>query len=139
MIQLCSYLSFNGNCLPAMKYYQKVLGGRLQIQTLGQSPLTKKMDKAMKRKIVQASLQGNGFVIIGSDLTEDTGLNKGNGVSLFLQIKTKARAEKIFGQLAKGGIAKQELQTTHWGSHFGTLEDKYGNYWVIHCNPPIKK
>ncbi len=51
-----SYLTFSGNCREAMRFYQECLGGELQIQTIGDSPMAAKMPKKMKNYILHATL-----------------------------------------------------------------------------------
>ena len=39
MLQLDSYLFFDGNCADAMRFYERTLGGKLQLMTHGDSPM----------------------------------------------------------------------------------------------------
>ena len=50
-MQIHSYLTFNGNCREAMSFYQDCLGGDLVLQTIGDSPLSKKMPKKIFRAL----------------------------------------------------------------------------------------
>ena len=39
MQKLDSYLFFDGNCADAMRFYERTLGGKLQLMTHAQSPM----------------------------------------------------------------------------------------------------
>jgi uncharacterized glyoxalase superfamily protein PhnB len=42
MLQLNTYLFFDGNCADAMRFYERTLGGKLQLMTHGDSPWQRK-------------------------------------------------------------------------------------------------
>lgn len=132
MKKINSYLSFNGNCKEAMQYYQQVLGGLLTLQTIGDSPLSEKMEPEMRSKIVHAALKGNDFIIFGSDLVDDTGLINGNTVSILINFTSEKEIKDVFNQLSQEGVTNQPLQLSFWGALFGSLTDKYGSNWLLH-------
>ena len=39
MVNIYPYLNFDGNCKEAFEFYQRVLGGKLDMQTFGESPM----------------------------------------------------------------------------------------------------
>ena len=84
MNRLVPYLTFNGNCREAMTFYQSCLGGELNFQTIGESPLTESMPEKMKNCILLASLKTNLMHLMATDMAPDTGLIKGNTISLLL-------------------------------------------------------
>ena len=79
-----SYLTFDGNCREAMLFYKECLGGELNFQTIGESPLSDKMPKKMKDCILHSTLTKDGLVLMATDCVPDPGLIKGNAVSLVL-------------------------------------------------------
>ena len=131
MTQINSYLTFNGNCREAMTFYKKCLGGKLEIQTIGQSPMADQMPLEMKECILHATLTTEGFVIMGSDMTPETGLVKGNTVSLMLNCSSETDIRMFFDKLSYGGTIKHQLENTFWGALFGDLTDKFGNNWIL--------
>ena len=80
MTQLNSYLTFSGNCREAMLFYQDCLGGTLDFQTIGESPLADKMPPKMKACILHARLTTKSFQLMGSDMVPSSGLKIGNAV-----------------------------------------------------------
>ncbi len=136
-MQIISYLTFNGNCREAMKFYQKCFGGELTFQTLGQSPLALKMPRRMKNAIIHSTLTYGNLVLMASDMPAEKNLTKGNSVSLMLNLNSESEIKSTYKKLAKGGKKNFELQSTFFSSLFGELTDKYGNNWLL--NLPVRK
>lgn len=134
MTRINSYLTFNGNCREAMTFYHECLGGELTFQTIGESPLSKKMPKRMKDCILHATLKKEALVLQGSDMVPQTGLVKGNTVSLFLDCSSEEELKKVYTKLSTEGKADHPLEDTFWGALFGNLTDKYGNHWILNFN-----
>ncbi|NHN25951.1 VOC family protein [Flavobacterium jejuense] len=134
MLQINSYLTFNGNCREAMTFYKECLGGELIFQTLGESALSNKMPKKMKDAILQATLTTRHFILMASDMVPENGLIKGNSVSLSLNCGSEEEIKKCYTKLSENGIVKQPLEENFWGALFGDLTDKYGNNWILNCN-----
>jgi PhnB protein len=138
MTQINSYLTFNGNCREAMTFYQDCLSGKLIFQTIGESPMADQMPEEMKECILHSSLTTEGFVIMGSDMTPETGLLKGNAVSLILNCSSEADIRSFFDKLSDGGTIKHPLENTFWDALFGDLTDKFGNNWILNFDKKIK-
>lgn len=132
MSTINSYLTFNGNCREAMIFYKNCLGGKLTLQTIGNSPLAAKMPPQMKESIVHATLSKGDLVLMASDMVGEKGLLKGNAVSLMLNCKTEKEIKKYYTKLSAGGHATHPLQISFWGALFGELTDKFGNQWLLH-------
>lgn len=128
------YFTFNGNCREAMTFYQKCFGGELKLQTLGDSPLSKKMPAKMKNCILQAVLKNDTMKIIASDIVSETGLLKGNSVSLLLNCKNKKEIKAYYKKLSAGVEAINPIKETFWGDLFGDVTDKYGNTWLLNVS-----
>jgi len=131
MKQINSYFSFHGNCREAMIFYKECLGGELTFQTIGESPMADKIPKELKECILHSTLTNEGFVIMGSDMTPETGLIKGNAVSLMLNCSSEADIRMSFQKLSDGGTVKHPLENTFWNALFGDLTDKFGNNWIL--------
>jgi PhnB protein len=131
MTQINSYLTFGGNCREAMTYYKKCLGGVLELQTLGESPMADRMPKEMKECILHSTLTTASFVLMGSDMTPETGLKKGNSVSLMLNCRSEADIRMYFDKLSIGGTVLHPLENTFWGALLGDLTDKFGTNWIL--------
>ena len=132
MSRINSYLTFNGNCREAMTFYKKCLGGKLELQTIGESPMAATMPQKMKNCILHATLTNNKLVLMGSDMVPQSGLVKGNAVSLMLDCQSEKEIKDFYQKLSVGGQATYPLENTFFGAMLGGLSDKFGNHWLLH-------
>lgn len=131
MMVINSYLTFSGNCREAMQFYKRCLGGELNFQTIGESPMADKMPEPMKACILHATLTKGELVLMGSDMVGEQGLIKGNAVSLSLNCSSEEEIKTCYKKLSSGGAATYPLEHTFWGALFGGLTDKFGNHWLL--------
>lgn len=132
-----AYLSFNGNCREAMTFYRHCLGGELQIQTIGDGPGTNLLPRRMKEYVMQATLKSDNILMMGTDLLDETGLIKGNTISLMLFCRHEKEIKQFYRKLSSDGIPTYPVKKTNDGTLFGTLTDKFGTHWLLHS--PNKK
>ena len=69
---------------------------------------------------------------MGSDMVGESGLIRGNAVSLMLNCSSEAEINNYYSQLSKGGEPTHPPQESFWGAIFGDLTDKFGNHWLLH-------
>ncbi len=131
MAQINSYLTFRGNCREAMTFYKECLGGELTLQTVGESPMAEQMPRKMKDCILHSELKNGVLLLLGSDMVGEQGLIKGNAVSLCISCSSEDYIRSCYQKLSSGGQATHPLKDTFWGSIFGGLTDKFGNYWLL--------
>jgi PhnB protein len=131
MKRINSYLTFSGNCRDAMSFYKECLGGELTVQTLGETPLADDLTDRMKNCVLHATLTKEKFVLLGSDMVPESGLVRGNSVSLSLDCSSERDIRTCYEKLSSGGTADYPLEETFWGSLFGSLTDKFGNHWLL--------
>ncbi len=131
MTQINTYLTFGGNCREAMIFYKECLGGELNFQTVGESPLSEKMPKQMKDSVLHSTLTKGALVLMGSDIVSEKGLVKGNSVSLSLNCSSEEEIKNFYAKLSEGGSADHPLEDSFWGALFGDLTDKFGNHWLL--------
>lgn len=134
MKKINSYLTFSGDCRNAMSFYRDCLGGELTFQTVGESPLADHLPEPMKRCILHSTLTNEALVLFGSDMAPQTGLIRGNSVSLSLDCGSEREIRDYYKKLSSGGTADYPLEETFWGSLFGGLTDKFGNHWLLNYN-----
>lgn len=135
MMKIHSYLTFNGNCREAMKFYQECLGGDLEFQTIGDSPLAQQMPDKMKSCILHSTLNNGTLLLMASDMVDDNGLQKGNSVSLALQCNSETELKNCYQKLAVGGTQNHPVEVTPFGMHLGDLTDQFGNHWILNFRP----
>ncbi len=134
MASINSFLTFNGNCREAMNFYKDCLGGILYFQTVGESPLSEKLPDQMKDSIMHSSLVRGDLVLMGSDMCPDSGLVKGNAVSMHIQCISEEELRNFYEKLSRGGKKDHPIENTFWGALFGELTDKYQNHWLLSYN-----
>lgn len=137
MTNIHAYLTFNGNCREAMTFYKNCLGGKLVLQTVGESPMAEKLPAGMKSSILHSTLTKGNLVLMASDMVGENGLVKGNSVSLLLYCGSKKEITTLYKKLSAGGRETHPLENTFWGALFGDLTDKYGNQWLLHFDNNI--
>ncbi len=85
----------------------------------------------MKACILHATLVADGIIIMGSDMAPETGIIKGNAVSLLLDCSSEEELRSAFNKLSANGVITHPLETTYWGALLGDLTDKFGNDWML--------
>jgi PhnB protein len=132
MPQPIPYLAFDGSCAEAMRFYAKVLGGKLDLLTFGQSPMAEHTPKDALNRIMHArlALDGNGFLYAG-DCPPGMPYQGIHGVSITLNYDAVAEVERVFNALADGGKVTMPLGPTFWAKRFGMVTDKFGCPWIV--------
>src|SRR5438552_7000920 len=128
-IQLSPYINFQGRAREAMEFYQKVLGGNLDLQTLDEhgAPRPASPDDS----IIYSRLEAEGVRIIGVDGRPDFPAKVGENIALALGGTDKDRLSNIFNGLAEGGMIKMPLTHQSRGAEIGYLVDNFGVNWVV--------
>jgi PhnB protein len=67
-MQFTPYLNFNGECETAFRFYERVLGGKIEaIMTHGESPIADQVPPAWHKRILHARLVVGDAVLMASD------------------------------------------------------------------------
>jgi len=137
-MQLNPYLSFNGQCEAAFKFYERCLGAKLEyIMPYESRPAEEyPVPAEWGKKILHATLKVGDQVLMGADAPPDR-YQKPQGFSITLGLKDQAEAERIFNALAEKGTVEMALQETFWALRFGVLVDRFGIPWTINCERPV--
>jgi len=71
-MELNPYLSFDGKCEAAFKFYERCLGGKIvAIMTYGGSPMEEQTSSEWRNKIMHARLMVGDKMLMGSDAPPD--------------------------------------------------------------------
>lgn len=129
---LDSYLFFNGNCAEAMRFYERTLGGKIDmIMNYGQSPQPEQCPAGSQDRVMHAHMVVDGRALMASDTPkgqENAGMS---GFALSLNYPTAAEARRVFDTLADGGKVTMPLGKTFWSESFGMLTDRFGTAWMV--------
>ena len=131
------YLTFNGNCEEAFKFYQSVFGGeipymgRFKDMPPGEGG---KLNPGEENRIMHVSLPiSKETMLLGSDTGGEWGAGylQGNNFSISVTAASGGEAEKLFKGLSAGGKVTMPLSKTFWSESFGMLTDKFGINWMV--------
>lgn len=129
---LDSYLFFNGNCAEAMRFYERVLGGKMEtMMTYGQSPQPEHCPAGSQDRIMHARLVLDGRALMASDTPAGQPNPGMNGFSLSLNYSTADEGRRVFDALAAGGKVHMPMGKTFWAEAFGMLADRFGTPWMV--------
>lgn len=132
MPHIQAYLMFDGTCAEAMRFYERTLGGTLQMMTHAQSPMAGQTPPAHADRIMHASLQfERGGGLMASDTMPGEPSSAMNGFALSIGYPSPEEARKIFQALSAGGRVTMPMQKTFWSEAFGMLTDRYGTPWMV--------
>src|SRR5918911_1877067 len=118
MAKLIPYLHFDGTTRQAMEFYRDVLGGELQVQTVGETPWASDMPAmpgATPDKVMHASLTKGDLVIMAADMMDPSTFKQGDTVSLCLGCDTKQEIEDLYKKLSAGGDIFMALDKAPFG------------------------
>ena len=129
---LDSYLFFNGNCAQAVRFYERTLGGKLEMMmTYGQSPDPEHCPAGSADRIMHARLVIDGRALMASDVPQGQADQGMKGFSLSLIYPTADEARRVFNALADGGSVTMPMEKTFWAEAYGMLTDKFGTPWMV--------
>jgi PhnB protein len=132
-MQLNPYLTFDGQCEAAFKFYEKVLGGKIEaMMTYGSSPMAEQTPADWRNKIMHARLTVGDKMLMASDAPPDR-REAMKGFSVTISLDDPGQAERIFHALSENGTVQMPIQQTFWAARFGMLVDQFGTPWMINC------
>ena len=135
-MQLNAHVNFSGNCEEAFKFYEKHLGGKIEVLMRYEGTPAMGMTPAdWKDKVIHGCVAIGGTVLMGADAPPGRyDAPKGMGISL--SVTSDAEAERVFGALSEKGTVSMPIQESFFATRFGMVVDKFGVPWmVVHQKP----
>ena len=133
MAQFEPYLSFNGNCAEAMRFYEKTLGGKIEMLLRNEeAPEEMPAPPERKKQIMHARISIDGEVLMASDAPPEH-FHKPQGFSVSLTVGEPAEAERKFKALSEGGSVNMPFGKTFFSKGFGMCVDQFGIPWMVNC------
>jgi PhnB protein len=122
------YVSFNGDAREAMEFYQSVLGGKLELNTFGESGVP----DAPADQIMHAQLISDaGYTLMASDTPPGMPYQPGQNITISISGDDADRLRGYFKALSAGGNVVMPLEKQMWGDEFGMFVDKFGIGWMV--------
>jgi PhnB protein len=135
MAHLDPYLFFDGDCADAMRFYERVFRGRLEMmQSYGESPAATDVSPEKHGRIMHARLELDGRALMASDAVSEDPFEGIRGFALSMNYESVDEAQRVFTELGEGGTVQMPMQKTFWAAAFGMLVDKFGTPWMINVN-----
>ena len=132
-MQVNPYLFYNGNCEEALKYYQKVLGAKIEAMLPYEGgPKEMPIPPEYGKKIMHARITIDGEVLMASDAPPEH-FHKPQGFSVSLTFTDPAEAERKFTALCEGGSVNMPFGKTFFSRGFGMGTDQFGIPWMVNC------
>jgi len=136
MTDFVTYLSFNGECEAAFRFYEKGLGGKIPMKMrYADAPPEVPRTPETARRIMHVRLQVGDRLLMGADAPPQF-FSKPQGFSVSIMIDDPAEADRIFAQLGDAGKIMMPIAPTFWAQRFGMLIDKFGIPWMVNCEHP---
>ena len=127
------YLTFNGQCEAAFKFYEQVLGGKITFSmTWAEMPGADQFPPESHKLIMHTTLSVGDETIMGTDAPPDR-YQEPKGINVSLHLKNIADGERIFNALSENGNVTMPFQQTFWSPGFGMCVDKFGIPWMVNC------
>lgn len=130
------YLFFDGTCAEAMRFYEKTLGGKLNMMTAGQAPEGQGAEKADPDSILHASLALDGQALMASDWMSPAPFAGMHGFTVSLAYPSVDEAKRVFDAFADGGKVSMPFTETFWVERFGMVTDRFGTPWMVNGGQP---
>ncbi|NJM98794.1 MAG: VOC family protein [Phormidesmis sp. RL_2_1] len=132
-MKLSPYLSFDGQCEAAFKFYEQCLGGEIEaLMPYEGSPMAAEVPAEWAHKVMHGEFRLGDRILMGSDCIPQY-YEPAKGTSLMIGIDDPAEAERVFSALAEKGKITMPMEETFWAAKFGALVDQFGIPWMINC------
>ena len=137
-MQVRPYLNFDGRCEEAIEFYKKALGAKVEMMMrFKESPEPPKPGMCAPgsdNKILHSCLRIGETAVMASD-GRCSGQPSFKGITLSLNARNEAEADKLFAALGDGGQAQMPLAKTFFSPRFGMVADRFGVSWMIIVAP----
>jgi PhnB protein len=138
-MELNTYIHFSGQCEAAFKFYERCLGGKIQMMMkYGESPMAEQCTPESRDLVMHVTLAVGDGVLMGCDAPPEYQA-KLQGFTVHIGIDDPAEAERLFLALSENGAVSMPMQKTFWSAKFGMLVDQFGTPWMINYRPPAKE
>ena len=132
-MQINPYLFYDSNCEAAFKFYEKALGGKIEMLLRNEdAPADMPSPPERKKQVMHARMSIDGQVLMASDAPPDH-FHKPQGFAVSLTVKDPAEGERKFKALCEGGSINMPFGKTFFSKGFGMGVDQFGIPWMVNC------
>ncbi len=130
MAKATSYLHFGGKCEEAFSFYKECLGGELEMDKVGDTPMADNMPTDQHDKVLHVALTSGDLVVMGSDMVAGDEVTSGTMHSIVITAPEVGELRELYAKLVVGGTPDHEITEEYFGT-YGDLTDKYGVHWMF--------
>jgi PhnB protein len=136
-MKLHTYLNFGGNCEEAFRFYEKNLGGKIEMMMrYGDQPDPQNVQPGTEKYVLYLNMAIGETQLMGSDVPPER-FQPMRSVYLSLAVDSSEEAERIFKLLGDGGDVFMPMEETFFAYRFGMLRDRFGTSWMILHQRPM--
>ena len=136
-MKLHTYLNFGGNCEEAFRFYEKNLGGKIEMMMrYGDQPDPQNVQPGTEKYVLYLNMTIGETQLMGSDVPPER-FQPMRSVYLSLAVHSSEEAERIFKLLSEGGEVFMPMEETFFAYRFGMLRDRFGTSWMILHQKPM--
>ena len=127
------YLIFNGNCMEAIKLYEKAFKVKANYCQYKDAPPSEQypIQAETEELIMHAMIPIGSETIYLADTTPDHPTAFGSGSFPCIELDSEEEVKFAFEVLKEGGKVFCEAQETFWNKCYAEFEDKFGLKWTI--------
>jgi len=131
-MQIDPYLNYNGNCEEAFRFYEKTLGGKIEmLMKYSQAPAGGgPTPPGFENKVMHVRMSVGKQIIMASDAPPGH-FAPMQGFNVSLMFDKLAEAERVYNALADGGKVMMPFAQTFWAERFGMVTDRFGTPWMV--------
>lgn len=135
MTTLHPWINFNGNAEEAFTFYKSIFGGEftklIRFKDLASDEFA--VPEAELEKIMLITLSSGVFTLTGNDVPSFMGTvsEQENRSKIVVTVDSTEEADTTFAKLSSGAEVEFPMGMSPWGTHFGSLRDKFGIEWVV--------
>ena len=135
-MKLNTFLNYGGNCEQAFRFYERHLGGTLNmLMRRAEQPDQPVTWPGWENTVQYAHMTLGGTELMGSDVAPDI-FQPMRSAYLSLTVDSTREAERIYALLSEGGEVFMPMEETFFAFRFGMLRDRFGTSWmVLHPRP----
>jgi PhnB protein len=136
MQSCCPYLMFDGQAEQAMREYQRLLGGQLNVLHYADAPAgagapPPGCEPSDQQRVMHAMLMFEGGMLMASDTPNSSMAQPMGGMSVSVSLADAASARRVFEGLSPQAQVRMPFGKTFWAEGFGVLVDRFGTPWMI--------
>ena len=127
------YLIFNGNCMEAIKLYEKAFNTKANYCLYKDTPPSEdyQVQPGTEELIMHGIIPIGNESIYLCDTTPDRPSAFGSGSFACIELNNADEVKSAFSVLKEDGKVFCECQETFWNKCYAELEDKFGLKWTI--------